>query len=133
MRPNDGRAIPTFIRQALRGEPLTVAGDGQQTRSLCYVDDTAEGIVRLLWSEHPGPMNIGNPSELSVLELAQAVLRLTGSSSRIAFIPRPQDDPTVRRPQIDLAGDVLGWKPEIDLAEGLQRTITWFRSHPAMI
>ncbi len=129
MRPNDGRAIPTFIYQALRGEPLTVAGDGSQTRSVCYVDDLIEGIVRLLWSGHPGPVNIGNPHELTVLELAETVRRMTGSASPITFVPRPQDDPMVRQPRIELAGELLGWKPEVSLEDGLARTIEWFRSH----
>jgi dTDP-glucose 4,6-dehydratase len=132
MRPNDGRAIPTFIRQALRGEPLTVAGDGAQTRSVCYVDDLVEGILRLLWSGHPGPVNIGNPNELTVLELAETIRAMTGSASPITFIPRPQDDPMVRQPRIELAGDVLGWKPEVSLADGLARTIDWFRAHPEL-
>jgi dTDP-glucose 4,6-dehydratase len=127
MRPNDGRAIPTFIRQALRGEPITVSGDGSQTRSVCYVSDLVEGILRLVRSSHPGPMNIGNPSELSVLELAETIRQMTGSQSPITFVPRPQDDPMVRQPRIDLAREVLGWKPEIGLAEGLERTIGWFR------
>jgi dTDP-glucose 4,6-dehydratase len=127
MRPNDGRAIPTFIRQALREEPITVSGDGSQTRSVCYVSDLVEGILRLLRSSHPGPMNLGNPSELSVLELAETIRQLTGSQSPITFIPRPQDDPMVRQPRIDLAREVLGWKPEVGLEEGLERTIGWFR------
>jgi dTDP-glucose 4,6-dehydratase len=127
MRPNDGRAIPTFISQALRGEPITVAGDGSQTRSVCYVSDLIEGILRLLRSSHAGPMNIGNPGELSVLELAEIIKRRTGSASPITFVPRPQDDPMVRQPRIDLARQVLGWKPEVGLEEGLERTIEWFR------
>jgi dTDP-glucose 4,6-dehydratase len=127
MRPNDGRAIPTFIRQALRGEPITVAGDGSQTRSVCYVDDLIEGILRLVRSSHSGPMNIGNPGELSMLKLAETIRQMAGSQSPITFVPRPQDDPMVRRPRIDLAGSVLGWKPEIGLEEGLARTIGWFR------
>jgi dTDP-glucose 4,6-dehydratase len=127
MRPNDGRAIPTFIRQALTGEPLTVAGDGSQTRSVCYVDDLVEGIVRLLHSDHPGPMNIGNPQELSVLELAQLIRHLAGSPSPIQFVARPQDDPTVRQPDISLARQVLAWEPKIDIEDGLLRTIAWFR------
>jgi dTDP-glucose 4,6-dehydratase len=127
MRPDDGRAIPTFINQALRGEPITVSGDGSQTRSVCYVSDLVEGILRLLRSSHPGPMNIGNPSELSVLELAETIRRMTGSRSQVTFVPRPQDDPMVRQPRIDLAREVLGWKPEVGLAEGLGRTIEWFR------
>jgi len=128
MRPLDGRAIPTFITQALRGEPITVAGDGEQTRSVCYVDDEVEGLLRLLASGHPGPMNIGNPGELSVLELAERVIRLTGSSSQIVFVPRPEDDPTVRQPDIGLAVRELGWTPEIDVEKGLARTIEWFRT-----
>ena len=133
MRPNDGRAIPTFIRQALRGDPITVSGDGSQTRSVCYVDDLVEGILRMLRSSHPGPVNLGNPNELSVLELARTILRMTGSASPITLVPRPQDDPMVRQPRIDLASEILGWKPEIDLQDGLARTIGWFRSHPEMI
>ena len=129
MRPNDGRAIPTFISQALRGEPITVAGDGSQTRSVCYVSDLVEGILRLLRSSHPGPMNIGNPNELSVLELAETIKKMSGSQSPITFVPRPQDDPMVRQPRIDLASEVLGWKPEVGLEEGLGRTIEWFREH----
>jgi dTDP-glucose 4,6-dehydratase len=131
MRPNDGRAIPTFIRQALQSEPITVSGDGSQTRSVCYVDDMAAGILRMLWSTHPGPMNLGNPSELSVLELAETIRRLTGSASPVTFVPRPTDDPRIRQPQIDLAKEVLGWKPEVGLAEGLNRTIAWFRTRMA--
>jgi dTDP-glucose 4,6-dehydratase len=133
MRPNDGRAIPTFIRQALRGDPITVSGDGSQTRSVCYVDDLVEGILRMLRSSHPGPVNLGNPNELSVLELAMTIRRMTGSASPITLIPRPQDDPMVRQPRIDLAREILGWKPEIDLPDGLARTIGWFRSRPEMI
>jgi dTDP-glucose 4,6-dehydratase len=133
MRPNDGRAIPTFVAQALKGEPITVAGDGSQTRSVCYVDDLIEGVVRMLRSAHPGPVNLGNPAELSVLELAETVRRMTGSQSEITFVPRPQDDPKVRQPRIELAADVLGWKPEIGLADGLERTIAWFRAHPEII
>jgi len=126
MRPNDGRAIPTFICQALAGEPLTVAGDGMQTRSVCYVDDLVEGIHRLLESGHPGPMNLGNPCELTVLDLADLIRNLTGSRSDVGFVPRPQDDPTVRQPDIELARSVLGWEPKVDVEEGLRRTIEWF-------
>jgi dTDP-glucose 4,6-dehydratase len=132
MRPNDGRAIPTFARQALRGEPITVAGDGSQTRSVCYVDDLIEGIVRMLRSDHPGPVNLGNPNELTMLELAETIRRMTQSRSEITFIPRPQDDPMVRQPRIELAGNVLDWKPEVGLADGLERTIAWFRTQPEM-
>ena len=130
MRPSDGRAIPTFIRQALNDEPITVAGDGSQTRSVCYVDDLVEGIMRLMRSSMEGPVNIGNPYELSMLELANRVKDLTGSSSEIAFVPRPEDDPTVRQPDITLAKRELGWEPKVELADGLRRTIEWFRGHP---
>jgi len=127
MRPNDGRAIPAFATQALAGAPITVAGDGSQTRSIIYVDDQVEGIVRLLHSELSGPVNIGNPFETSVLELAQTIKRLAGSESEIVFTPRPEDDPTVRQPDITLARDALGWEPKIDYEDGLRRTIDWFR------
>jgi dTDP-glucose 4,6-dehydratase len=129
MRPNDGRAIPTFIRQALRDEPVTVAGDGSQTRSVCYVDDLVEGLLRLLRSDLPGPVNIGNPHELSMLDLARLIIELSGSSSEIAFIDRPTDDPTVRQPDITLARTELGWEPTVPLEEGLRKTIAWFREH----
>ncbi|HSK55031.1 MAG TPA: UDP-glucuronic acid decarboxylase family protein [Jiangellales bacterium] len=133
MRPNDGRAIPTFIRQALAGHPVTVAGDGSQTRSVCYVDDLVEGVVRLLRSEHPGPVNIGNPREISVLALAEWIRDLCGSSSEIEFIRRPQDDPTVRQPDVTLAREVFGWEPKVDIEDGLRRTIAWFRQHPELV
>jgi dTDP-glucose 4,6-dehydratase len=132
MRPDDGRAIPTFIRQALAGEPLTVAGDDSQTRSVCYVDDLVEGVLRLASSDHPGPVNIGNPTEMSVLELARLVLDVSGSRSSIEFIPRPQDDPHVRQPDITLAREVLGWEPEVDITDGLARTVEWFREQVAV-
>jgi len=133
MRPNDGRAIPTFIRQALKGEPITVAGDGSQTRSVCYVDDLVEGIMRLLRSDLAGPVNIGNPYELSMLELAQRVKELAKSDSEIVFIERPTDDPTVRQPDITLAKRDLGWEPQVPLDAGLSRTIEWFRGHPELV
>jgi dTDP-glucose 4,6-dehydratase len=133
MRPDDGRAIPTFICQALRGQPLTVAGDGSQTRSVCYVDDLVEGIVRLLRSGLPGPVNIGNPHEMSVLELAQLIVTITGSSSDVEFVPLPQDDPLVRRPDITVATRDLGWSPQVDVADGLRRTVAWFRTHPDLV
>ena len=133
MRPNDGRAIPTFIRQALKGEPITVAGDGSQTRSVCYVDDLVEGILRLLRSDLAGPVNIGNPHELSMLELAQHITKLAGSDSEIVFIPRPEDDPSVRQPDITLARRELGWEPQVAVDDGLARTIAWFRSHPELV
>nr|WP_198946307.1 UDP-glucuronic acid decarboxylase family protein [Pseudofrankia asymbiotica] len=128
MRAHDGRAIPTFIAQALRGEPITVAGDGSQTRSVCYVDDLIEGIVRMLWSDECGPVNIGNPHELTILETAELVLRLCGSDAPITFIPRPVDDPSVRQPDITLARERLGWEPKIGVEDGLVRTIEWFAS-----
>jgi dTDP-glucose 4,6-dehydratase len=130
MRPKDGRAIPAFTTQALRGEPITVAGDGSQTRSIIYVDDLIEGIVRLLHSAHPGPMNIGNPREETILHIAETIRGLVGSSSPIEYIPRPEDDPTIRQPDIALARDVLGWEPKVGFEEGLERTIAWFRDHP---
>ena len=133
MRPNDGRAIPTFIRQALKGEPITVAGDGSQTRSVCYVDDLVEGIWRFAQTDHSGPMNIGNQNEISMLDLARWIAELTESTSEIEFIDRPVDDPGVRRPDITLANTVLGWAPEVPVEKGLLRTIEWFRSHPELL
>ncbi|MEP7055591.1 MAG: UDP-glucuronic acid decarboxylase family protein [Actinomycetota bacterium] len=132
MRPNDGRAIPTFIRQALRGEPLTVSGDGMQTRSVCYVDDLIDGIARLLQSDEIGPVNIGNPREMTVLEIAEMIRDLTGSASEIQSIERPVDDPSVRQPDITLAQTALGWSPQITVEDGLKQTIEWFRAHPEM-
>ena len=126
MRPNDGRAIPTFMRQALAGEPVTVAGDGSQTRSICYVDDLVDGILRLARSSLAGPVNIGNPDEMSVLELAERIVELTGSSSAIEFIDRPVDDPGVRRPDTTLARAELGWEPHVTWQDGLARTAAWF-------
>lgn len=127
MRPNDGRAIPAFVNQALAGEPLTIAGDGSQTRSIIYVDDLVEGIYRLLLSGHPGPMNIGNPHEVSVLDLARTIVNLVGSHSETRFIPRPVDDPTIRKPDITLARQELGWEPTVTFEEGLRSTIEFFR------
>jgi dTDP-glucose 4,6-dehydratase len=133
MRPNDGRAIPAFASQALTGQPITVAGDGSQTRSIIYVSDLVEGIVRLLNSDLAGPVNIGNPYEVSVLYLAETVKRLCGSSSDIVFIARPEDDPMVRQPDITLAREHLGWEPRVAYEEGLERTIGWFRTHADLI
>jgi dTDP-glucose 4,6-dehydratase len=126
MRPHDGRAIPTFVRQALAGDPLTVAGDGRQTRSVCYVDDTVTGILALAGSDCAGPVNIGGTQEMTVLRLAQTIRELTGSTSPIEFVPRPADDPAVRQPDTTLARQLLGWRPAIGLEEGLRRTIDWF-------
>lgn len=133
MRPNDGRAIPNFIRQALKGAPLTVAGDGSQTRSVCYVDDLIEGIWRFAQTDLSGPMNIGNPSEISMLDLAKWIRDLTGSESEITFIPRPTDDPAVRRPDIGFANRELDWQPVVPVEDGLLRTIEWFRTHPELL
>lgn len=130
MRPNDGRAIPTFVRQALHAEPITVAGDGSQTRSICFVDDLIDGILALLESDLVGPVNIGNPHEISVLELAKWIRDLSGSKSEINFVPRPQDDPEIRQPDITQAREQLGWAPQVPIEEALKQTIAWFREHP---
>ncbi len=127
MRPHDGRAIPTFIRQALAGQPVTVAGDGKQTRSVCYVDDLVAGILALARSRHVGPVNIGNPNELTVLQIADDVVAATGSASAVQFVGRPVDDPQVRRPDTTLAAELLGWSPAVDWRDGLDRTVAWFR------
>ena len=127
MRPHDGRAIPTFVRQALAGEPVTVAGDGLQTRSVCYVDDLVRGILLLASSDLAGPVNIGNPTELTVRQIAEDVIAATGSSSPVTFVGRPVDDPQVRRPDARLAASALGWQPEVAWADGLARTVAWFR------
>jgi dTDP-glucose 4,6-dehydratase len=123
MRQHDGRAIPTFIRQALEGKPITVFGDGSQTRSFCYVDDLIEGIVRLAMSDFHMPVNIGNPDEMTLLELAERVQRLTGTTSEIVYEGLPVDDPKVRQPDITRAREVLGWEPKVSLDEGLRRTL----------
>jgi dTDP-glucose 4,6-dehydratase len=123
MRPHDGRAIPTFLRQALQDKPLTVFGDGSQTRSFCYVSDLIKGLASLAASGYHQPVNIGNPSEMSLLGLAETVIEVTGSRSEIVFEALPEDDPRVRQPDISLANDVLGWTPEVELKEGLKRTI----------
>jgi dTDP-glucose 4,6-dehydratase len=123
MRPRDGRAVPTFLRQALTNRPITVFGDGGQTRSFCYVDDLVRGIIALAESDEHYPINIGNPAEFTLLELAEAVIDVTGAESEIVFDALPVDDPKVRRPDIGRARDLLGWEPEVDLREGLRRTI----------
>ncbi|MGH8972875.1 MAG: UDP-glucuronic acid decarboxylase family protein [Acidimicrobiia bacterium] len=129
LRPGDGRVVSNFIVQALAGKPLTVYGDGSQTRSFCYVDDQIAGLIALVDSDWDGgPVNIGNPDEHTVAELAELVIDLTGSESEITFEPLPKDDPTRRRPDIALAGEVLGWRPMVPLREGLARTVEWFRS-----
>ena len=127
MRLNDGRAIPNFIAQALEGKPLTVFGSGAQTRSFCYIDDLVGGIKKLLFSSVNGPVNLGNPSEMTVLELAKKVVQLTETKSEITFEPLPQDDPRQRCPNIDLAKSKLGWEPKVPLEEGLRKTVAYFK------
>lgn len=131
MRLNDGRALPAFIGQALRGEDLTVFGDGSQTRSFCYVDDLVEGIYRLLLSDYVMPVNIGNPNEISLKEFAEEVLALTGNKVRIVYKPLPVDDPRQRQPDITKAKTLLGWEPKVNRSEGLKMTYAYFRSLPA--
>ncbi len=123
MRPRDGRAIPTFLRQALQDQPITVFGDGSQTRSFCYVSDLVDGIIRLSESGHHHPVNVGNPDEYTLLQLAEAVVEVTGSRSEIVHEPLPTDDPQVRQPDISLARQLLGWEPKVSLLDGLRRTI----------
>jgi UDP-glucuronate decarboxylase len=129
MHPEDGRVVSNFIVQALRGEPITIYGDGSQTRSFCYVDDLIDGMLRLMDSgdDFTGPVNIGNPGEFTIRELAELVLRMTGSTSKLVFMPLPENDPTQRRPDITLAGEKLGWAPKVALADGLEPTIAYFR------
>ncbi|WP_421693579.1 UDP-glucuronic acid decarboxylase family protein [Aestuariivirga sp.] len=130
MHPKDGRVVSNFITQSLAGEDITIYGDGSQTRSFCYCDDLVEGFLRLMESDTSvtGPVNLGNPGEFTMIELAEQVLKLTGSSSKLIHMPLPADDPRQRKPDITLAKDKLGWTPKVDLAEGLQRTITYFNS-----
>jgi dTDP-glucose 4,6-dehydratase len=127
MRMRDGRVVPNFIMQALKGEPLTAYGKGTQTRSFCYIDDLVRGIHRLLEADYHLPVNLGNPHEMSVLDFAKKIIELTGSSSPIVFNPLPQDDPQVRQPDISKARELLGWEPEVTLEEGLKKTIQYFR------
>jgi UDP-glucuronate decarboxylase len=129
MRPDDGRVVSNFIVSALSGEPITIFGDGSQTRSFCFIDDLVDGLVRLMETPHEvtGPINLGNPAEFTMSELAEKVLEATGSASELAFHPLPQDDPAQRRPTIDQARDVLGWVPRVGLDEGLGRTVDYFR------
>lgn len=130
MRLNDGRVLPAFIGQALRGEDLTVFGDGSQTRSFCYVDDQVEGIFRLLMSDYHLPVNIGNPEEVTILSFAEEIIKLTGTTQKIVFKPLPQDDPKQRQPDITLAKKILGWEPKVSRAEGLRLTYDYFRALP---
>jgi dTDP-glucose 4,6-dehydratase len=127
MRLDDGRALPTFMGQALRGEPLTVFGDGSQTRSFCYVDDLVDGIYRLLLSSEVDPVNIGNPVEITIKEFAEEVIQLTGSKSRIIYKALPADDPKIRQPNIERAQQLLGWEPKVDRSSGLKRTLDYFK------
>ncbi len=127
MRVNDGRAVPAFISQALRNEDVTIFGDGSQTRSFCYISDLVDGIVRLMHSDANDPVNIGNPQELSLVELAKTIIKMTGSTSKLVYRPLPTDDPKVRRPDITRARTVLGWEPKVSLEEGLTSTIAYFR------
>ncbi|MGB9735766.1 MAG: UDP-glucuronic acid decarboxylase family protein [bacterium] len=126
MRLNDGRVVPNFVMQALRNEPLTVYGDGSQTRSFCYVSDLVEGIYRLLMSDYVGPVNLGNPEEWKIIDFARYIIKLSGSQSEITFKPLPQDDPKQRRPDITLARKLLGWEPKVKLDEGLRKTLDYF-------
>jgi dTDP-glucose 4,6-dehydratase len=128
MSPHDGRVVTNFITQALNGEPITVYGDGDQTRSFCYVDDLIRGIVMMICSSEPGPINLGNPEEFTIGDFARLVLEITGSSSPIEYRPLPTDDPTRRRPVITRATERLGWKPEVPVAEGVSRTVAWLRA-----
>lgn len=130
MRLNDGRALPAFVGQALRGEDLTVFGDGSQTRSFCYVDDLIEGIYRLLMSDYPYPVNIGNPQEITIKEFAEEILKITGSGTKISYKPLPQDDPKQRKPDITKAREILGWEPKVERADGLRNTLDYFKALP---
>ena len=128
MRPKDGRAIPTFIPQALKNEPITISGDGSQTRSFCYVSDLVDGLYRLLTSDTNDPVNIGNPYEMSIKEMAQEIVKITGSKSELVYGPLPEDDPQVRQPDISKAKKLLNWEPQVNLDEGLKNTIAWFKT-----
>ncbi|HLT81012.1 MAG TPA: UDP-glucuronic acid decarboxylase family protein [Cyclobacteriaceae bacterium] len=130
MRLNDGRVLPAFIGQALRGEDLTVFGDGSQTRSFCYIDDQVEGIYRLLMSDYPYPVNIGNPDEITILQFAEEIIKLTGTTQKVVFKPLPVDDPKQRQPDITKARELLGWEPKVNRQEGLKITYEYFKSLP---
>jgi len=131
MRLNDGRVLPAFIGQALRGEDLTVFGDGSQTRSFCYVDDEVEGIYRLLMSDYHLPMNIGNPNEITIADFAEEIVKLTGTKQKVIYKPLPQDDPKQRQPDITKARNILGWEPKVSRSDGLKRTYEYFKSLPS--
>lgn len=131
MKPFDGRVVSNFIRQALKGEDITIFGEGNQTRSFCYIDDQIEAQISMIFSDEEGPINIGNPGEFTMSELAEKVIRLTGTKSKIIYLPLPKDDPTQRRPDITLAKTKLDWEPKVMLDEGLEKTIAWFKSQQA--
>jgi dTDP-glucose 4,6-dehydratase len=133
MRLNDGRALPAFMGQALRGEDITVFGDGSQTRSFCYVEDLVEGIYRLLLSDYAYPVNIGNPDEISIGDFAEEIIKLTGTDQKIVFKPLPQDDPKQRQPDITKAREILGWEPKVSRSEGMKKTWEYFKSLPEWI
>ncbi|MEO7135037.1 MAG: NAD-dependent epimerase/dehydratase family protein, partial [Vicinamibacterales bacterium] len=128
MRIRDGRAVPAFISQALRNEDVTVFGDGRQTRSFCYITDLVDGIIRLMLSSTNDPVNIGNPAEMTIEQIARVIIEMTGSKSQIVYKPLPEDDPKVRKPDITRARAILGWEPKVDLREGLTSTIDYFRT-----
>ena len=129
MRLNDGRVLPAFLGQALRGEELSIFGDGSQTRSFCYVDDLVEGIYRLLLSDYSLPVNIGNPDEITIREFAEEICKLTGTPLKLGYQPLPENDPQKRRPDITKAKEILGWEPRVDRAEGLEKTLAYFKKH----
>jgi dTDP-glucose 4,6-dehydratase len=128
MDPYDGRVVSTFIRQAIKGEPFTIFGDGSQTRSFCYVDDLVQGIMEMGASKHPGPINLGNPRENSLLELAQIVTSVVGGSGEMEFMPLPEDDPKRRNPDVQKANDILGWVPSVEIEDGIRRTAEWMKA-----
>jgi UDP-glucuronate decarboxylase len=128
LRPRDGRVVSNFVAQAIRNEPLTIYGSGEQSRSFCFYSDLIEGLVRFMDSGHPGPINLGNPNEVTIRELASQIIEITNSSSEIIYAPNRSDDPTTRNPDIDLARSVLGWEPKVTLSEGLTNTVQWQQS-----
>ena len=128
MRVKDGRAVPAFMSQALKNEDVTVFGDGSQTRSFCYVSDLVDGIIRMMESNENNPINIGNPAEMTIKQIAETIIEMTGSKSRVIYQPLPEDDPKVRRPDITRARTLLHWEPKVDLREGLTKTIDYFRT-----
>jgi dTDP-glucose 4,6-dehydratase len=133
MRLHDGRAVPAFMSQALRGEDVTIFGSGTQTRSFCYVSDLVDGILRLMDSKLNEPVNIGNPHEMTIEEIARTIIRMTGSTSKLVYRPLPEDDPKVRQPDITKARTLLGWEPKVTLEEGLTKTLEYFRSKVAVV